>query len=236
MRLFTLLTLVLFSIGAAAQSLQLSQNEVSFPVDSGVDYDEITLTNVSDETITVAHRLQVRCHDAVDTSAIQVCFGILCHGPFNEDVVIDQNVTWVTLEPGESTGDIAYHMFYSADQGSDWRVTYYDFFNQSDEVYIDIHAGVCEEDDVIVGVADVDKKGMQLDVFQNYEVIRIQYSGARNGELLLMDLSGQVIRNWKTQSTQGNITLNPEELSSGMYLLQFISPQGQRMTRRVVVN
>lgn len=237
MRLFTLLVLVLFTYGVAAQSLQLSQNEVSFSIDGGVDYDEITLTNVGNEAITVAHKLQVRCHDAIDTSAIQVCFGTLCHGPFTEDVVIDQNVTWVILEPGESTGDIAYHMFYGEDQGSDWRVTYYDFFNESNEVYIDIHAGDCEADDVIVSVADVAKKNMQLDVFQNFGAIRIQYSGAHNGQLMLMDLSGQVIRNWRTsQESQGTFMLNPEELSSGMYLLQLVSPQGQRMTRRVVVN
>ena len=228
--------LVLFAFPALSQSLELSTNEISFAVDGGISYDENFITNVGTESIHIAHKLQVRCHDAADTSALQVCFGILCHGPFNENIVIDENVTWVTLEPGESSGDIAYHMFYSEDQGSDWRVTYYDFFNPADEVYIDIYAGTCEAQDVIVGVEEAPRKQLALDVFRNSGQIRIQWGGAQNATLALMDLSGRVIRNWNAANLQGSVSLHESELSSGMYVVQITSPNGQRVTRRVVVN
>lgn len=222
----TLFALCSFGI-AFGQSLELSENYFEFGVDEGFDYGEVTLTNVSDEDITIAAKLERRCH-ADDGSGVQFCFGILCHGPYDTDLTLTAAGTWVTLGPGESTDQLTAHLWNFAGEGSSWRLYYYDAVNPSDEVFMDILFGDCSDEFTIVSVDEQVSNGFEIYPNPASDQVNIIVD-APGANYMVFDLTGKMVQSGTTASRQ--TILNVSSLEQGIYFVQ-IGELRQRLVVR----
>jgi hypothetical protein len=217
MKKYLLVLTLCFTAGIlSAQSLSLSQEMFEFSDDTEkVDYGDAIITNVSSETITVACRMERRCH-ADDGSGVSVCWGGTCLPATSDDIVIDMQQFLVTLAPGETYDGSAAQLFNFVSEGSNWRLYFYDVNNPSDEIYYEVRWGTCSESNVIVSVDE--NEGEALGLFPNPTNEILNVTGASGQQFVIFNIVGEIV-------ASGNITtsrevLNVSHLSEGLYFLQ----------------
>lgn len=224
MKRFYIFFFALLAAGALnAQSLQLTDTFLEYTEglddDPGFDYDEVTLTNISDVAVTVSARLEMRCYPN-DGSGVQFCIPGQCLGPYTENVQIPGALNF-TLEPGESTSELTAHLWDYAGTGSAWRVYYFDAFNNADETYIDVVYGECDEQFVIVGVDEA--VASTLTVYPNpaNEVLTVANELPAGTLFEIYDMTGRVVSNGQINSTNEQIQI--ADLTPGYYILDVAS-------------
>lgn len=218
----------------AAQSLELSQTELNLAIGEVLDYGDITATNISDETITVAVSLEKRCYNAADGLNMQLCWGDLCYPPTNEDyVAYEVEATLVTLSAGESTGLLSIHQFFTETYGSNWRIYFYDLNNHEDKTFLDVYVGTCLPEDEVVSVADVaEADDFSISPNPASDVCYIN-CGVSNEQIVIRDLTGRVIE--RIQTTGNRQPVQVADYQDGIYLVSLWSGGQIVQTQRLLV-
>ncbi|MCH2199513.1 MAG: T9SS type A sorting domain-containing protein [Flavobacteriales bacterium] len=210
------------------QSIELSENFFDFSVDGGFDYGDVTLTNNGSEAVSLAVRLERRCH-ADDGTGVQFCFGLLCHGPYDVDTAIEAGGALVQVGPGESTTDLTAHLWVNdggwsavddtyTGEGSAWRLYYYDISDPSNEVYMDVLFGDCDEQFQVVSVAEL--ATTSFNVFPNPATtqVTIDFESQNGGSYTIYDLTGKVMA--RENTTTSLLTVDTSALTSGIYFIE----------------
>ena len=87
-------TLICLGFMTLIQAQDLSLNQVEWALNTGdvIDYGEITLTNNSSETVSIAITLEKICQQTDDAAAMQICVGDLCFKPVNATTTWGENL------------------------------------------------------------------------------------------------------------------------------------------------
>lgn len=221
MKRFYTLVVALLTVGAVnAQSLELSDTFLEFTEnladDPGFDYDEVTLTNVTDQSIVVSAKLELRCYPQ-DGSGVQFCIPGQCLGPYTQNTQIPGALNF-TLEPGGSTSELTAHLWDWAGNGSAWRVYYYVASNPTDEVYIDVVYGDCAEEFVIVGVEE--NEAATLSVYPNpaRDVLNVTTDIAAGTIYSVYDMTGRIVATGQINAS--NVRIDISDLTVGQYIIE----------------
>jgi len=215
------LVLALLTVGAVnAQSLELSDTFLTFTEEladePGFDYDQVTLTNISDSPVTVLAKLEIRCH-AADGSGVQFCIPGFCLGPYDANFQIDNSVAFI-LEPGASTGQLTGHLWNYAGTGSAWRIYYFLQNNPADEVYIDLVYGDCAEEFVVVGIEE--NEAATLSVYPNpaRDVLNVTTDIAPGTLYTVYDMTGRAVATGQINTS--NVRIDISNLTVGQYIIE----------------
>ena len=230
---FTLLIFLISSLFFIGQSLELSETQVYLAFDEYLDYDQITATNVGDETITIAVSLEKQCYNSDDGLGIQLCWGDLCYSPTNDDYTAYENeVTLVTLAPGEVTGLISIHQFWVSTYGSTWRIYLYDLNDPTDIVHLDVFVDSCSPDDQ-VGVTTIQEVKPQLVISPNPATGITSIKYASDAQIIIRDLAGREVQSFNKHQSQSVLEL--AEFQSGIYLVSVVKSSQIIETQRLIV-
>ncbi|WP_306643124.1 T9SS type A sorting domain-containing protein [Sanyastnella coralliicola] len=207
---------IIFSMGAIAQSLEVTESLVEVAPDAGVEYEQITLTNVSSETITVVPQIQVRCY-AFDQSSVDWCFPGTCLPGIQANTEAPSNFHF-ELEPGGTTNEIAIHLADYAGEGSAWRMVYYNADNPADQAYVDVIFGDCSEEFVVVSVEEFQQTSFKFFPNPADNMITIDFETTNQASYKIYDLTGKVVAAENTSSSR--ITVETSHLLSGLYFIE----------------
>jgi|GEM_PF-1769337 len=226
---------LLFSLGYS-QSVELSQTEFFLDSNGGINYGEIVITNVSDAPVTLGSTLEQRCYDNADIDSVQVCFGQLCFGYTNEALVTYNQPAQIlmTLQPGESSDQIAFHQIGDGGEGHIWRVYHFNVNDPQDYAYYEVHIGACEEADMTIDVEDLAK--VELKIFPNPVANKVQVNHDYKQEVAIeiMDLAGNVVL--KTERIVGlDVSLDVSGLSTGIYTLSIVDGFKRLENKQLVI-
>jgi hypothetical protein len=231
----SLLVTFITSISFFAQSIELSQTQVYLAFDEVLDYDEMSATNTSDATITVAVSVEKQCYNENDGLGIQLCWGDLCYPPTNDDYTSYENpATLVTLGADESTGLLSIHQFWGDNTyGSTWRIYFYNLDDPTDVVHMDVFVDSCSPDDQ-VSVNSVESTDASLSISPNpaTEYISIAY-GSPDVKIIFRDLAGRVVHEFDNHNS--NATIQLSDYQSGIYLVSVLRDSHVIETQRLVV-
>ncbi|MCH2199512.1 MAG: T9SS type A sorting domain-containing protein [Flavobacteriales bacterium] len=207
---------IIFTTGVIAQSLEVTESLVEVTPDSGIEYGEILLTNVSSETLTIVPQIQVRCY-AYDSSSVEWCFPGFCLSDIQANTQAPQSL-YFELAPGESTDDIAIHLAGYEGEGSSWRMVYSDANNPSDQAYIDVIFGDCAEEFVVVSVEEFQETSFQFFPNPADNMITIDFETTNEASYKIYDLTGKIVAAEKTSSSR--ITVETSHLLTGLYFIE----------------
>jgi hypothetical protein len=218
--LYTLI-IALLTVGAInAQSLELSDTFLTFTEEladePGFDYDQVTLTNVTDSPVTVLAKLEIRCHPA-DGSGVQFCIPGYCLGPYDANFQISNAVAF-TLEPGASTSELTGHLWNYVGTGSAWRIYYFLQSNPADEVYIDLVYGDCADEFVVVGIDE--NEAETLSVYPNPArgVLNVTTDIAPGTLYSVFDMTGRAVASGQINAP--NMRIDISNLTVGQYIIE----------------
>ena len=221
MKRFYTLIVALLTIGAVnAQSLELSETLLTFTDnladEPGFDYNEVTLTNISDAAVIVSAKLELRCYPQ-DGSGVQFCIPGQCLGPYTVNTQIPGALNF-TIQPGESTSELTAHLWNWAGNGSAWRVYYYNASNPTDQVYIDVIYGDCAEEFVVVGVEETN--AATLSVYPNpaSDVLNVTTDIAAGTVYNVYDMTGRVVITGQINAS--TLRINVADLTVGQYIIE----------------
>ncbi len=175
-----------------------------------VDYNTFTITNNSNARRTLGIGVERLCKGANTAPAVEICFGAQCFLPVDSAIV--WNLDLVDLGPFGETQEFKFTETNMVDEGSTWKVTFYD--RNDDSVFKDV---IFEVDQC--GTVSTNEKFQtlkELRVFPNpaTDLINLELSQSNISDLhfTLYDNTGRIVK-----QVNGQKTIMLDDVPQGKY-------------------
>lgn len=235
-KIYASFVLVLAAAMAIGQNLTLSQNTVDLAIGEYIDYQEIFITNNGQANIEVAVALNTVCYDPTDGLKLQVCLGAQCFEPVNVNSSWGEssNTPVLELAPGESSGLISVHQFFTGTMGSEWELTFFDRNNPSDDVVMTLTVGTC----AVTNVSDLPTLET-LGVYPNpaQDFVQVSYSvSTQPASLIIFDLVGNTVVQEQLENNVGKTRIDVSGLNNGVYFYRLVAGAHESAVKSLVVS
>lgn len=221
--------------GLSAQSLTLSQYTLDMEIGDVLDYEELFITNTGDADIELGVALDVDCYEDGDGLKMQICIGPQCFEPVNTDSEWEGTETspLLTITPGEVSGALSIHQFFTGTAGSQWTITFYDRNNPGDMVDLVVNIGVCANN-----ISEVPALSASA-AYPNpaSASVNIDFDVTTSPALLqVFDLVGNVVKVITLENAQGTAKVDVSDLNNGVYFYSLSAGQFRSEVKSLVVS
>jgi len=231
---FAFLFLLFSIISYGQQGLLLSHDFIEIGISDYIDYEELTLTNIGNETIEVAITLDPTCYIDGDDTEIQICISSSCFFGVSEQTTWgDEGVALVQLGAGESVDSIKFTPFTTAaSTGSEWDLIFYDRNNPTNSTLVHVKVGDCSP----VSTLDFDHEvgAAYPNPVNNKITIPYQHDAAA-AQIVIYNTLGVQLTSVALSQQAGEETIDVADFNRGMYYYYILDDEGNQSRARSFV-